>query len=115
MSQNQVCLFFFVNGEFLIHGCSLQDAEKYGDFLIYPDSHFEVWETHYEKRHGVDYDYFPRGRVAYRKEDQTFLIFYDKCIEPEIHRFLEGYADAKVFVGYDEHYQCHACNRYYVI
>lgn len=59
MPQNQVSLFFYVNGQFLIHGCDLADAENYGDFLIYPDSHFEIWEKYYAKRYPVDFDFFP--------------------------------------------------------
>ena len=52
--------FFFVNGEFLFSGCTLQNAEKYGDFLVYPKSHFEVWDTYDFK---VDYDYYPSLRT----------------------------------------------------
>ena len=74
MEMNQVCLFFYVNGQFLIHGCELKDAETYGDFLIYPGSHFDVWESNYAKRYSVDFDYYPRGRVAYRKTNRTFQI-----------------------------------------
>ena len=115
MPQNQVCLFFYVNGEFLIHGLNLEDAENYGDFLIYPESHFDIWERHYEKHYGVDYDYFPRGRVAYRKTDKTFLIFYDKCLDSEILTLVDAYRGANISLGYDEHYQCHKCNQNYVI
>ena len=60
-----VCLFFYVKGKFIIHGYTLAEAETYGDFLIYPGGHFDIWEDNYYKNYGVDYDYFPRGRVAY--------------------------------------------------
>jgi len=114
MPHNQVCLFFYINGKFLVHGCDLEDAEHYGDFLVYSDSHFEVWEKHYAKRYHVDFDYFPRGRVAYRKTDGVFQILYDKCLDAVIQEFAKGYT-APVTLGYDEHYQCHKCNPHYVI
>lgn len=115
MPQNQVCLFFCVNGQLLIHGCELKDAEEYGDFLIYPGGHYEIWDEHYAGRYGVDYDYFPRGRIAYRKSSQTFQILFDRCIEHEIRTFAAENYQGKVVFGYDEHYQCHQCNRHYVM
>ena len=114
MFQNQVCLFFYVNGQFLIHGCALADAERYGDFLVYPESHFALWEKYYSKRYRVDFDFFPRGRVAYRQSDQTFQILYDRCIGEAIHTLTSSY-DGTVSLGFDEHYQCRKCNKDYVI
>ena len=113
--QNHVCLFFYVKGEFLIHSCDLSKAEPYGDFLVFPDSHFEIWEKHYARRYPVDFDYFPRGRVAYRKNDQTFLIHYDHCLDPVIHKLVEAHYTENIILGYDEHYQCHKCNPTYII
>lgn len=115
MTKNQVCLFFYVNGEFLVHGCSLEAAECYGDFLIYPDSHFEIWEKHYAKRYGVDFDYFPRGRVAYRKTEGAYQILYDRCIEAQVRQWAASAYDAPVTFGLDEHYQCRRCNRHYAM
>ena len=115
MPQNQVCLFFYVDGQFLIHGCDLADAENYGDFLICPDSHFEIWENHYALQYHVDFDFYPRGRVAYHKSSQTFQILYDRCIGSEIQHFAETHYSGTVSLGYDKHYQCHSCNQNYVI
>jgi len=112
---NQVCLFFYVNGECLIHGCNLDEAESYGDFLIYPSGHFDVWERDYAEKYGVDYDYYPRGRVAYHKPSETFRILHDRCLERSVLDFLETRYEGKTTLGYDEHYQCHKCNRDYVI
>ena len=115
MKKNQVCLFFYVNGQFLVHGCELELAEEYGEFLIYPKSHFEIWEKIHSKQYSVDFDYYPRGRVAYNKDNRKFHILYDPCIEKVIHVLAEqGYGEKVVF-GLDEHYQCHRCNEMYVI
>lgn len=115
MGKNQVCLFFYVQGEFLIHGCSLEEAENYGDFLVYPDSHFEIWDKFYYEKYGVDFDFFPRGRVAYCKNEKKFLLYYDTCIGEGIQRLIDVYYDSKVILVYDEHYQCYKCNHAYCL
>ena len=114
MKKNKVCVFFYVNGQFLIHGCELKDAEVYGDFLIYPKSHFEIWERRYAKRYQVDFDYYPRGRVAYHTKEKRFHILYDQCVEKVIHALAEQIYDEEVLFGLDEHYQCHRCNKEYL-
>lgn len=110
-----VGLFFYVNGRFLVHGCSLDEAEKYGDFLIYPESHYNLWDRYYIDKHDVDFDYYPRGRIAYRRADNAYLVLYDRCIGKDINHLVERYSDRKVVTGYDEHYQCHSCNEDYVL
>lgn len=112
--KNNVCLFFYVNGKFIIHGCGLEQAESYGDFLIYSEGHYDVWNENYADKYGVEFDYFPRGRVAYRKSTDTFEILYDKCISAKIVEFANEYYDKKVTFGLDEHYQCHMCNSDYI-
>ena len=115
MLQNQVCLFFCIDGELAIHACPLAEAEAYGPFLNYPYSHDKIWRKYYARKYNVDFDYYPRGRVVYRKTDDTYLIYYDKCMEPFIGTVTEKYAGQKILLGYDEHYQCHLCNKDYVI
>ncbi|MBE6651764.1 MAG: hypothetical protein E7613_10700 [Ruminococcaceae bacterium] len=107
-------LFFYVNGELMFHSCSLDEGEPYGDFLNYPYSHMKIWDKYYKRKYIVDFDYYPRGRVIYRKTDDTFLIYYDKCIEPYIGLVTEKYMECKTELHYDEHYQCHMCNKNYV-
>ena len=110
-----VGLFFFVNGKFLIHKCSLNKAEEYGDFIVYPNSHYEIWDKYYFENYGVDFDYFPRGRVVYRKKDDTYIIYYDNCIGDKIKRIKEIYSGKNTLLELDEHYQCHMCNEDYVL
>ena len=113
MQYGDVCLFFYVNGRFLLHSCPLEDAEHYGDYLIYPKSHYEIWSEHYEKRYHGDFDFYPRGRITYRKSDQTYRIYYDRCIGDEIFILIDAYYGGNVMPEYDEHYQCHQCNQDY--
>ena len=109
-----VGLFFYVHGEFLFHKCSLDEAEEYGDFLIDPEGHSEVWDREYADRYGVDYDFFPRGRIAYRRSDRKFRILYDRCIGDDIQILVDTYDSEDVELGHDEHYQCHGCNHNYI-
>ena len=108
-------LFFCVNGELLFHGCSLEDGEPYGIFSNYPHSHYDIWNNNYEQKYGVEFDYYPRGRVVYRSSDDTYLIYYDKCMESHIHLVTHKYLGKKIETGHDEHYQCRNCNKKYVI
>ena len=108
-------LFFSVNGELLFHGCNLEEGEPYGIFSNYPHSHYDIWNENYEQKYGVDFDYYPRGRVVYRSSDDTYLIYYDKCMEPHIDLVTDKYIGKKIEIGYDEHYQCHICNKGYII
>ena len=108
-------LFFFADGKLLFHGCSLDEAEVYGNFLNYPHSHDKIWRKCYAPKYNVDFDYFPRGRVIHRKSDETYLIYYDKCMEGIIGAVTEKYAGHKIELGYDEHYQCYICNEDYIV
>jgi len=111
----EVGLFFYVDGRFLVHTCDLNKAEDYGEFKIYPYSHNSIWNRRYAKKFGVDFDYYPRGRVAYRKTDDTFIVFYDRCIEDRVKVIVSSLGDVKTEMQLDEHYQCHKCNMEYII
>ncbi len=108
-------VFFFVDGTFLFHECTIESGEEYGQFVNYPYSHYDIWHRNYESKYLVDFDYYPRGRVVYRKSDNTYLIYYDKCMEFSIGWLLEHYSGKKYELGCDEHYQCHLCNENYVV
>lgn len=116
----EVGLFFFPEGNFSFAGCKLSEAETYGDFLIFPESHLDVWNKYkYLKyknlKQELDYDYYPRGRIVYRKSDETFIIYYDKCVDKEINRIARDYSNYNVILELDEHYCCHICNPDYVV
>lgn len=109
-----VNLFFLVNNEFLIHKCNNEDAEKYGDFLNYPESHFEVWEKNYASKYHVDFDYFPRGRVVYNIQEKCYYIYHDKCIK-DLTEIIKDYENENYKICLDFHYQCKKCNKDYIM
>lgn len=109
--EAEVCLFFCINRSFKVHTCILEEAEDSGSFLNFPESHLKIWDKEYATKYpGIDFDYFPRGRVVYRKEDDTYLIYYDRCIGEGIEAIVSLYDGRKVELHLDEHYQCADCN-----
>ena len=91
MNQNNQIgpsLFFCVNGKLLFHYTNLEHSEKYGDFYNYPYSHFQIWMKYYEEKYKVDFDFYPRGRVVYRITDDTYLIYFDPCMEKYINKVV---------------------------
>lgn len=110
-----VSLFFYVDDKFLIHECSLEEALKYGNFLNYKESHFDIWNKYYYKKYNVDFDYYPRGRVIYNIEEECFYIYIDKCLINKMDEFLKQYSNKNYKLLKDFHYQCHKCNKEYVL
>lgn len=109
-----VNIFFKVNSKFIIHKCENKEADKYGDFLNYPKSHMEIWDEFYYQKYHVDFDFFPRGRVVYNLKEACYYIYHDKCIT-DLTEILEQYRTENYKICKDYHYQCHKCNRNYVI
>ena len=84
-------LFFCVNGDLLFHVCSLEEAEPYGMFSNFPHSHYDVWNKNYENKYGVEFDYYPRGRVVYRSSmtpiflsELPIILYYRKLNSKKI-------------------------------
>ena len=115
ISQTGPALFFCVDGELLFHSCAVSEGEVYGKFVNFPHSHDSIWRKHYARKYGVDFDYYPRGRVVYRSDDNTYLIYYDRCMETHIHKVIVKYEGKNFITEYDFHYQCHECNEGYVM
>ena len=112
--NNQVGLFFIVRGELLLHSCKLEDAEPYGAFLNYSHSHDKIWREHYQRKYGVDFDFFPRGRIIYNKTKLQFTLYYDGCIEAEAKELQRLFSESTCIISQDEHYQCQKCCDGYV-
>ena len=111
-----VGLFFVVNDALLLHKCTLAEAERNGDFLNHNESHYFVWQQDYARKYRVDFDYFPRGRVIYNSRDKRFIVYVDRCLgNVEVERVLAAFELVRnnSEVAFDEHYQCHLCNKDY--
>jgi hypothetical protein len=105
--------------QWLAAGCSLQAAEPYGDFLTFPDGHYEVWGR-WRRRKDLDaelrslvrtfeYEDWPRGRIVYDRSKKRFTLYADaKLMKPEIiARIRERFAlpSGHTSVDRDFHYQ----------
>jgi len=112
--NSHIGLFFMVNGKLLLHTCTLSDGEVYGDFINYPESHYTIWQCEYAHIYGVDFDFFPRGRVIFNRVKNIYLLYHDLCIATEADALRERYPVGKCVTGLDEHYKCHMCNENYV-
>lgn len=112
-------LFFYVEGKLLAYKVALEDAEVYGDFLTSPVSHDTVWHKGVGLNRPVDFDYFPRGRVVYNKKQEKYIVYIDRCLDTPEHiaEILKafGLVDCQQTIAFDEHYQCHRCNKEYFV
>lgn len=83
------------------------------------NSHYDYWtvlQQIYPEFRKVDYDYYPRGRVVYSVEEDTYYLYIDECIRNKVNDIIQelGLPKVKVKVSDDEHYKCHQCNKSYV-
>jgi hypothetical protein len=72
----------------LTAGCSLDQAEPYGDCLTYGAGHYETW-THWRRDRTVDpalraivrsneYEDWPRGRIVFDRARDLFILYADR-------------------------------------
>jgi hypothetical protein len=112
-------IFFYYGDDLHAQAEALHDAEDYGDFKTSSVSHEALWETKLKKDQAYDFDYFPRGRVVYNKRSKRHTVYIDRDLnKPEIIEKITAFFKIKAgryTVKYDEHYQCHLCNRGYVV
>ena len=72
----------------LTAGCSLEVAEPYGDFLTFPDGHYEVWGRWRNIKHpnaalralvrAFEYEDWPRGRIVFDRVKERFVLYADR-------------------------------------
>lgn len=63
----EVGIFWVVDGKPMIYGDALSDAEPWGEFKNYRQSHYSLWEFLQRNRmvpQDSEYEDYPRGRVV---------------------------------------------------
>lgn len=115
----QVGIFFIVQNSIIVDKLSIYEAPRNELFIEFGE-HYNFWLsfrpiTKLEvlfKSHA--YDFFPRGRVVYDIKSNQTSLFIDRCVRAntlsDITKQFE-LAGNQIKVRYDEHYQCHSCNR----
>ena len=115
-SEPHVGIFWLIRGEILFDTTPLTKAETFGDFKIHSGNHISVWQEWVLARRvppEVEYEEYPRGRVAFDTKSKRFNLLADRCI------LLEKGVLAKIknqmrlprntTTGTDPHYRCQAC------
>ena len=113
----EVGIFWLLpNGKILMDGTPVTEAASYGDLKIHEGTHTSMWNTF--QRNGivpadVDYDEYPRGRVAYNGKTRTFHLFADACILKDkavVNKIKNDFRlPSNTKTGRDEHYKCPGC------
>lgn len=85
--EPRIGLFFtpYVDGRFdiLERSQPLTEIDCIAGFRTYPEGHLDVWKQETKKQpelHLYPYEYFPRGRVNWREEDDTYLFLADRIV-----------------------------------
>jgi hypothetical protein len=103
----------------LTAGCSLESAEPYGDFLTFPDGHYEVWARWRIAKESApvlrvvattfEYEDWPRGRIVFERSKGHFIIYADrKLMRPETIAQIQkrfSISTEQMTVQTDFHYQ----------
>lgn len=108
MTKQFVGLFFYCREKLEVFSIPIEHAEKYGDFLIYPYSHDEIWEKYLRKKYRRDYAYYPRGRIVFNEKDAQYWVYSDRCIPRFELETMVKHLGEYIFKE-DEHYVCHKC------
>ena len=100
-------------------GCTLEDAEPFGDFLTFGPGHYEIWkrwraspDTDAALRIVVrtyEYEDWPRGRIVYDTSRERFTLYADrKLMTPKTITHIRSYFSLppdRTVVESDFHYQ----------
>jgi hypothetical protein len=103
----------------LSSSCTLDNAESYGDFLVFGPGHYEIWDQWREKSNPDittrtvarqwEYEDWPRGRVLYDRVKDCFILYADrKLMQAETLKKIQEHfrlPRARVLIEGDLHYQ----------
>ena len=114
--EPHIGIFFVVGRNLLIDSTALSKAGQYGDFSIHEDDHITFWPRLVKQGAvpDVEYERFPRGRVAFNTKTEQFTLLADKCIlqkkavVKEILKRLSLPA-RHTKTSSDPHYRCFRC------
>ena len=120
MTKGKVGIFFAVSENLIFDAVPLEHGESYGDSVGF-SGHHDFWAAlvaqnpaeHLFASHA--YDYFPRGRVVYFKESDSFRLYADRCMTAiQIEKVAALFKLPAYKLARDEHYQCARCNAGYL-
>lgn len=109
----EVGIWWIHRGKAIVSSVPFNEGIDYGDFVTGPTDHYRYWEQIRRLVPGLknlEYDEVPRGRVAYRKPDRTFIILGSKAMlrDPKAVGLIKSefkLLGRKVVLDPDEHYE----------
>ena len=116
----QIGIFYYINGELFsdrtfIH--DIQDSGRYKDILrIHPDYWVNTVCQFRSEFHNLDAYYFPRGRVLYDTQTDTYQVLLDQCLKRDhiMDQITKDFNLPRDMVTWKldyEHYSCHKCRK----
>lgn len=115
-AEPHVGIFWLFRGKVLFDTTPLSEAETFGDFIIHAGSHISVFEKFRLAKMvppEVEYEEYPRGRVAFDSRSRRFNLLADRCIlrQKEILAKIkkEMHLPENTTEGTDPHYRCFSC------
>jgi hypothetical protein len=115
--EPSVGIFWLVEERLIFDTTPLSRAESYGDCLTHAGGHIDVW-TVLQNQGAVssllEYEEPPRGRVAYDRRHERFVLFADRCIlkrKQLVRKIIIAMhlPSAKTDAMADSHYRCSEC------
>lgn len=113
LDEAVVGVFYIINGEIYSDATRLNNAEEYGNYYQY-GSHYDFYYNELAKYYDMpylsrlDYDYYPRGRVVFDRNQHKYILYLDKSLEtPEYIQMIAdefGLQNGGFYIGNDEHY-----------
>lgn len=114
--EPHVGIFWLFRGEVLFDTTPLSEAEPFGDFRIHSGNHISIWEQFRLAKivpPEVEYEEYPRGRVAFDSKSKRFNLLADRCIlrrKDTIAKIKrQMHLPRNTSFGTDPHYRCSAC------
>ena len=112
----EVGIVYLVGEKLWIDSTPIGEAPTYGDSLMHERDHLEYWAELVRTGDvpNVEYEQYPRGRVAHNKNSGKFTLLADKCIlgKKNLVRAIlrrTHLPPRETSVGEDSHYRCFRC------
>lgn len=86
LRESAVGVFYIINDEIYSDATNVRNADKYGQSYTY-GSHYDFYYDELAKYYDmpwlkeIDYDYYPRGRVIFRKDLNKYVLFLDPDLD----------------------------------
>lgn len=124
----KVGIFWFIKTEekdyVIANAVPCEKGEPYGVAIQY-GGHYDFWEMLMPKSEvekllkSRSYDTYPRGRVVFFPDTETFRVYLDGCLTVAdlttvLRVFQLDFNKFRITFKRDEHYQCAACNQHWV-